>query len=67
VAATLGRYNVAELIELARQHDPGLEWRDFTDAGRRLDQIKDEVFALNGLRPKDIRLVRKRFRSWPRS
>ena len=67
VAAALGHYSAAELFELARQHDPGLERRDFTDAGRRLDQLEDEALALNGLGPEDIKLVRERFRTWPRS
>jgi Nucleotidyl transferase AbiEii toxin, Type IV TA system len=67
VAQALGRWSPAELIELACQHDPSLQWREFTDAGRQLDKLEDEVFELNGLGPKDIKLVRKRFRAWPRS
>jgi hypothetical protein len=36
-----GRYSPAELIGFARRLDPGLEGRDFAEAGQRLDQMPD--------------------------
>lgn len=49
-AAALGRgYSVAQLISLARELDPGLDDRDFADAGDRLDQMTDRAFARYGL------------------
>jgi hypothetical protein len=67
-AAALGRgYDVAELISLARDLDPGLEDRDFAEAGDRLDQMTDRAFARYGLNPADIAVLRKRFAGWPRS
>jgi len=44
-AAALRHYSVAELIRLAKQLDPGLEDRDFADAGRQLDRMPDGVFV----------------------
>lgn len=46
-AAMLDRY--AQLMGFARRLDPGLEGRDFADAGRRLDQMPDEAFTSFGL------------------
>ena len=66
VAAALETYTVGQLIELARQLEPGLEDEDFTDAGRRLDRLSDKVFARYGLGPDDVAQLRKRFASWPR-
>ena len=67
-AAALGRgYDIAQLISLARDLDPGLEDQDFAEAGDRLDQINDRAFARYGLNPADIAVLRKRFAGWPRS
>ena len=38
-AAALGRYSVGQVIGFARRLDPGLDDRDFADAGKRLDQL----------------------------
>jgi hypothetical protein len=40
-AAALGPYSPAELTGFARRLDPGLEGRDFAEAGQRLDQMPD--------------------------
>jgi hypothetical protein len=66
VAAALGTYTAGRLIALARQLEPGLEDEDFADAGRRLDQLSDKVFARYGLGPEDVARLRKRFVTWPR-
>lgn len=66
-AAMLGTYSAAQLIGFARRLDPGLEGRDFADAGRRLDQLPDQIFAVIGLGPPDITRVRDRFATWPRT
>jgi hypothetical protein len=50
-AAALELYSPAELIALARQLDPGLDGRDFAEAGQRLDQIPDSAFIIFGLTP----------------
>lgn len=66
IAAVLGRYKPGEVIGFARRLDPGLEERDFADAGRRLDQWGDRVFAAFGLSTAEIAAVRARFTTWPR-
>ena len=66
-AAALERYSPAQLIGFARRLDPGLSGRDFADAGRRLDQMDDEVFAAVGLSRHDVTRLRQRFADWPRS
>jgi hypothetical protein len=66
-ARMLGRYSPAQLIGLARRLDPGLEARDFADAGRQLDQMDDEAFARYGLGPRDVAVLRQRFAAWPRT
>ncbi|MCW2908166.1 MAG: hypothetical protein JWL68_2955, partial [Actinomycetia bacterium] len=43
-AAALQRYNAGQLISFARRLDPGLEDRDFADAGAQLDRMPDGVF-----------------------
>ena len=48
-AAALEHYTVRDAIRLARRLDPGLEDRDFADAGRRLDRWGDSVFTPFGL------------------
>jgi hypothetical protein len=67
VAAALETYTVSQLIDLARQLEPGLEDEDFADAGRRLDRLSDKVFARYELGPEDVAQLRKRFAAWPRS
>jgi len=66
-AAALGRYRVDQVIGFARRLDPGLEDRDFSDAGRRLDRMDDAAFARFGLGPGDVAELRARFAPWPRS
>ena len=65
-AAALEHYSVQDAIRLARRLDPGLEDRDFADAGRRLDHWGDAVFTPFGLGPADIAALRDTFRDWPR-
>jgi hypothetical protein len=65
-AASLRLYSIDQVIGLARKLDPGLDGRDFADAGRRLDQWGDAVFAAFGLSAADIGAVRAAFRDWPR-
>lgn len=66
-AAAMRRYPVAQLIGFAKRLDPGLEDRDFADAGRQLDRMPDGVFARYGLGPADVARLREQFRAWPRS
>jgi len=54
------------MIGFARRLDPGLTDRDFADAGRRLDQCGDGVFAPFRLSLPDVSQLRKRFAAWPR-
>ena len=65
-AASLRLYSIDQVIGLARRLDPGLDDRDFADAGRRLDQWGDAVFAAFGLSAADIAALRAAFRDWPR-
>ncbi len=66
-AAALQRYNVDQLISFARRLDPGLEDRDFADAGTQLDRMPDGVFTRYGLTPQDVARLRDRLAAWPRS
>jgi hypothetical protein len=66
IAAALDHYTISQLVDLARQRDPGLEDRDFTDAGRQLDRLPGGLFARYGLSPADVAALRKRFADWPR-
>jgi hypothetical protein len=66
-AAALERYTMDRLISLAKRLDPGLEDRDFADAGRRLDHMPDQLFAVYGRSQDDIARLRERFSGWPRS
>jgi len=66
-SATLQYYTVDQLISFARRLDPGLENRDFADAGRQLDRMPDRVFARYGLGPEDVARLRERFTAWPRA
>ena len=65
-AAALQRYSVGQLIGFARRMDPGLEDRDFADAGAQLDRMPDGVFTRYGLTPADVARLRAEFRVWPR-
>ena len=65
-AAALQRYNVDQLISFARRMDPGLEDRDFADAGTQLDRLPDGVFTRYGLSPADVARLREQFAAWPR-
>jgi Nucleotidyl transferase AbiEii toxin, Type IV TA system len=66
-AAALQRYTVGQLIGFAQRLDPGLEDRDFADAGQQLDRLPDGVFARYGLGPADVARLREQFAAWPRS
>ena len=66
-AAALQRYTADQLISFARRLDPGLEARDFADAGRQLDRMPDGVFARYGLAPQDVARLREQFTTWPRT
>ncbi len=66
-AAALEHYTVEELISFAGRLDPGLEDRDFADAGRRLDSMPDQLFAIYKLSKLDIARLRERFSAWPRT
>jgi hypothetical protein len=65
-AAALERYTIEQMIGFARRLDPGLEDRDFADAGRQLDRWGDTVFASFGLTTADIARLRSTFADWPR-
>jgi Nucleotidyl transferase AbiEii toxin, Type IV TA system len=65
-AAALQRYTVNQLIGFAKRLDPGLQDRDFADAGRQLDRLPDGVFARYGLSPADVARLRNHFAAWPR-
>jgi Nucleotidyl transferase AbiEii toxin, Type IV TA system len=65
-AAALEHYTAAQLISLARRLDPGLEDQDFADAGRRLDSMPDQLFAVYKLSQQDIIRLRELFAAWPR-
>jgi hypothetical protein len=66
-AAALQRYSVDQLISFARRLDPGLEARDFADAGTQLDRMPDGLFTRYGLSPEDVARLRHQFAAWPRS
>jgi hypothetical protein len=65
-AAALRRYSVDQLIRFARRLDPGLEDRDFADAGAQLDRMPDGLFTRYGLTPGDVARLREQFTAWPR-
>ena len=56
----------AEPRDYATRLDPGLESRDFAEAGQRLDRMPDRLFARYGLSPQDVARLRERFADWPR-
>jgi predicted nucleotidyltransferase component of viral defense system len=66
-AAALERYTANQLISLAKRLDPGLEDRDFADAGRHLDQMPDPVFTRYVRDQNEIARLRERFSNWPRN
>ena len=66
-AAALERYTVDQLIGLAKRLDPGLEDRDFADAGRQLDRMPDQLFTRYVRDQQDVAHMRERFASWPRN
>jgi len=70
VAALLKKYTVSQLIELARERDPGLEDADFADAGQRLDRMRDSRLApqltAGAVIGQDVAWLRAQFESWPR-
>src|SRR6202011_5137660 len=66
-AAALERYSMDQMIGFGRRLDPGLTNRGFADAGRRLGQWGDGVFAPFGLGPQDVARLRERFAAWPRT
>jgi len=65
--AALRRYDADQLIGFARRLDPGLEDRDFADAGTQLDRMPDGLFTRYGLSPQDVARLRQQFAAWPRS
>ncbi|MGH3250929.1 MAG: nucleotidyl transferase AbiEii/AbiGii toxin family protein [Trebonia sp.] len=65
-AAALREYTPEELIRLARRRDPGLEARDFAEAGQELDRLTDAQFAQYGLTPDNVAGIRGAFAGWPR-
>ena len=65
-AAALEHYTVEQVIAFARRLDPGLEERDFADAGRRLDRWGDAIFAPFGLGSAEVAVLRAAFAGWPR-
>jgi hypothetical protein len=65
-AQALREYTADELIRLARRRDPGLEERDFAEAGQELDRLTDAQFAQYDLTPGDIARIRAAFADWPR-
>ena len=56
-----------QLIGFARRMEPGLEARDFADAGTQLDRMPDGVFTRYGLSRQDVTRLRQQFAGWPRS
>ena len=66
-AAVLSRYSAWQVIGFARRLDPGLEDREFAEAGQRLDRMPDEAFTLFGLGSAEIAALRQRFATWPRT
>jgi hypothetical protein len=66
MAAALEHYTVDQLISFAKRLDPGLEDRDFSEAGLQLDRMPDRVFARYELDQQDVGQLRERFADWPR-
>ncbi len=66
-AAALKLYSIEQVSAFARGLDPGLDERDFADAGRRLDRWNDAIFAPFGLGTEEMARLRDAFADWPRS
>lgn len=68
MAELLTKFTVQELIELARERDPGLEDVYLTDAGRYVDRVRDDALAavLRGT-GRDAAWVRRQLQAWPRA
>jgi hypothetical protein len=66
-AAARKHYSIEQMIGFARRLDPGLQDRDFADAGTQLDQWDDGVFAPYGLSAQDVAELRHQLEAWPRS
>ena len=66
VAAALGRYSLAELLDLARRHDPGQEPDDIDAVGHYLDRLNDDRFARYGLDGARVAALRAALAVWPR-
>lgn len=66
VAAFLADRDIDSLLALARRADPALEEDDVAQAGARLDETPDRVFAPYALGPREIAQLRARFTAWPR-
>jgi hypothetical protein len=80
VAALLRKFTVGQLIELARERDPGLTGADFADAGQYLDRMRDsrleQVLSSDaggafrvvgaGSAGEDVAWLRRQFADWPR-
>jgi hypothetical protein len=66
-AAMLSRYTPDQLIGFAQRLDPGLEGRDFAEAGQRLDHMPDTAFTALGFSAKDVTTLRSQFADWPRT
>jgi hypothetical protein len=66
VAAALDRYPLARVLALAKVADPGIEADDLADAGRYLDRLDDARFAVYGLGPAEVAVLRDRLATWPR-
>jgi hypothetical protein len=67
MAELLTRYTARQLIKLARERDPGLRDDDLTEAGRYVDQVRDDALAavLRGT-GRDVGWVRRQLNAWPR-
>jgi Nucleotidyl transferase AbiEii toxin, Type IV TA system len=66
VAAALRHYTVAQLLDLARQQDPGLDPEDIIDVGRYLDRLDDRRFVYYGLAAEQTKALREQLARWPR-
>jgi Nucleotidyl transferase AbiEii toxin, Type IV TA system len=66
-AAVLARYSPSQLISFAKRLDPGLEDRDFADAGSQLDRMPNGMFERYGLSEQRVKDLRKQLAAWPRS
>jgi hypothetical protein len=65
VAAALEHYTVAQLLDLARRQDPGLDPQDILDVGRYLDRLDDKRFAYYGFTQEQTKALRNQLTQWP--